>query len=115
MQNSDDRRLDHGWEVPLRCTHCGAEGLPEFRGWSPNAAVRLGDRGTIYAKLFCPQCDHALTTEAEQKLAELFSGVSTPPANRRAIWLFVGYYVVLALVLALGELLWPERRRRPPR
>jgi hypothetical protein len=92
---------EHGWEVELGCPHCGITALPVYDGWAPSSAINYGKVPTIYARLHCPRCGHDLKRAAGEKLVELFSGVSVPPAARRVMLAFL-----LLMVLWFGALTW---------
>jgi hypothetical protein len=78
-------KQQHGWEVELKCPHCGTVAVPVFNGWSPTYAMGFGNTPTIYANLNCPKCGAGLRDAAASKLVELFSDVQIPGKNRRLI------------------------------
>lgn len=97
------RRLQHqhGWEVELECPICGHCGQPDYDGWTPNSAMKFGDRPTIFANVTCHKCGQDLRQAAGDKLVEVFSGVPTAARNRQMLIAFIGLIVgvpLLALV-----------------
>jgi len=89
----------HGWEVELECPICGHCGQPDYDGWTPNSAMKFGDRPTIFANLTCDNCNQDLRQQAGEKLMEVFSGVPTPSRNRRLMHTFIGLLIGLPLLL----------------
>jgi hypothetical protein len=103
-KDADFLRQNHGWEVPLVCSKCGANEKPIYNGWTPTAIIRFGQQPTIYANLSCAGCGKDLKPEAEQALVALFRDVRIPTANR---WAIIAFVVLICLVsLVLPAVLW---------
>lgn len=89
----------HGWEAPLKCSKCGHDGEPEFRGWEPGRSSS-GETPGIFAEVFCTDCGTSLKNEAGAKLKELFSKTEIPAANANAVKIFLAVFLLLPLVVA---------------
>lgn len=94
------RRLQHrhGWQVELVCDRCGQQAVPQFRGWTPDGAIRWGKQSTIYANLSCPTCGKDLKQEAGQRLVGLFRDIPTARQNKRLLWGAVTFVALLPLL-----------------
>jgi hypothetical protein len=98
LQEYRDRvRHEHGWQVELKCSHCGHTAVPKYKGWTPSSAIHFGDRPTMYANLSCTNCGSDLRKESSEQLVSMFAGVAVPPANRRLIAWFIGMMIGLPL------------------
>lgn len=95
----------HGWETPVVCSVCGHCGVPDYDGWSPSRAIRLGSRATIYARLQCTKCHSDLKPAAGESLVELFTEQPIPESNQRLLRGYVGY-AILASLFSVGCIVW---------
>lgn len=91
----------HGWDVAVRCTGCGQESIPSYKGWTPSNAISFGEQATIYANLECPRCARNLRNEASEKLTHLFHGVEIPPGNKSMLFVVICLAGILPLCAAL--------------
>ncbi len=93
--------LDHGWDVPVTCATCGDRNVPEFKGWTPSQAIRVGKSPTVYADLACTQCGANVKKEAGVELVSLFENQPIDPRNKRILSLFLGG-ILFWLVTGMG-------------
>lgn len=93
----------HGWEVELRCPHCGFQGKPEYRGWKPGNTINFGNSATIFSDLICAQCKKDIKETAAKKLVELFAPVAVPAGNKKML---IGFLALIFAVPLLCHALW---------
>jgi DNA-directed RNA polymerase subunit RPC12/RpoP len=98
---------EHGWEVPLRCSRCGADAVPIFHGWTPSQVINFGNKPTIYANLECPKCGENMKELAGEKLVEMFAEERTSAKFKQMLVLFIAACVGMpALLLFLPRTWW---------